>query len=80
MTTTIEKHRMSILGEEGDVRVEWDPDKKDEMKQAERTFEEMTKKGYHAFEMCEDGNKGEQMDKFDKQAKRILLVPPMAGG
>ena len=74
------RHQMSVLNEEGDTKIEWDTDNKDEVKQAERTFKELTKKGYKAFEMCEEGNKGEEMEEFDKEAERIIFVPPMAGG
>lgn len=71
---------LNIVGKEGDVKIEWNPDNKDEVKQAERSFDELVKKGYKAFEVCEEGNKGEQLDKFDKEAERILLVPPLKGG
>jgi hypothetical protein len=74
------RHQMNILSEEGDTKIEWDPDNKDEVKQAERTFDELIKKGYKAFEMCEEGNQGDEMEKFDKNAERILFVSPMTGG
>lgn len=79
-TATLKKHSMSVMGEEGDTKIEWDPTKKDEVEQAKKTFQELTKKGYLAFRLCEEGNRGEQLDKFDKEAERIILVTPMAGG
>lgn len=79
-TATLKRHSMSVMGKEGDTKIEWDPDNKNEVKQAERTFQELTKKGYKAFRLCEEDNRGEQLDKFDKEAERIILVTPMAGG
>jgi len=72
--------RMNIMGDKGDIRVEWDPDVEEEVKAAEKQFNELTKKKWMAFRMYDDGKKGERLEEFDKTAERILLVPPMVGG
>lgn len=71
---------MSIIGKEGDVKIEWNPDNDAEVKLAEKTFKENTKKGFLAFRMYGDGKKGEQLHEFDKYAEKILLIPPVQGG
>lgn len=72
--------QMSIMGKEGDLKVEWNPDNKKEVEAAEKTFKEYTGKGFKAFRMYDEGRKGEQLDKFDKFAEKVLFVTPMAGG
>ena len=74
------KNTMSAMGSAGDTKVEWDPDNKEEVKVAERTFKDLTKKGFTGFRVYDDGKKGQQLTEFDPQAERILLIPPMAGG
>ena len=71
---------MNILDKTGDIELGWNPDNRDEVKQAEKTFDENKKKGFTPFRVYDDGKKGEQLDKFDKFAERILFVPAMAGG
>lgn len=72
--------RMSIMGIKGDIRVEWDPDVEEEVKAAEKQFNELIKKKWKAFRMADHGKIGEEIEEFDKYAERILLVPPMVGG
>lgn len=72
--------RMSIMDIKGDIRVEWDPDVEEEVKAAEKQFNELTKKKWLAFRMYDEGKRGEKLEEFDKTAERILLVPPMVGG
>lgn len=71
---------LRVMGESGDVKVEWNPDVEVEVEMAEKAFKENTKKGYKAFRIDVRAKKGEELDKFDKWAERILFVPPMAGG
>lgn len=74
------KHQMSVIGKEGDTKLEWDPDNSKEVEAAKKSFEENKKKGFKAFRMYDDGKKGEQLDKFDPYAEKILFVPPIVGG
>jgi len=71
---------LSIMGEQGDVKVEWNPDNKKEVEVARKAFDENTKRGFKAFRMYDDGKKGEQLDKFDKYAEKILFIVPVMGG
>lgn len=80
MVTTKAKNQMSILGKEGDVKVEWDPDNKEEVEVAEKAFKENTKKGFKAFRQYDDGKPGKEMEKFDKYAEKVIFVPPVMGG
>lgn len=78
--TIATKNQMRVMGRGGDTKIEWDPDKKKEVAEAKRTFESLIKEGYKAFLICDEGNKGSQMDKFDPEAERILMVAPIVGG
>jgi hypothetical protein len=71
---------MEIMGKEGDVKLEWDPDKSTEVEVAKKTFKENLAKGFKAFRMYDGGKKGEQISEFDKFAERLLFVVPLAGG
>lgn len=74
------KHSMSIINASGDIKVEWNPDNEDEVKLAEKTFKENTKKGFKAFRVYDDGKKGKMLDGFDKYAEKILFTPLIVGG
>lgn len=74
------KNVMSVMGREGDTKTLWDPDNAEEVEAAKETFKSLTKKGYLAFHVKEDGKKGEQMRKFDPKAGSIIMVPRMVGG
>ena len=72
---------MHTLDKTGDVRTSWDPNKGEEVDQARRQFEALTKKGYAAFRVAGlDWKKGEQVRTFDPKAERIILIPQVAGG
>lgn len=77
-----ERHTISVMGPQGDIEISWNPNEPIEVANAKRTFEEMTGgKKYAAFKMREGGQKGEQIrGGFNPNDKRILLVPPIAGG
>jgi hypothetical protein len=64
----------------GDIKVEWNPDQKDEVDAAKKQFKELQGKGFKAFRIYDGGKKGEELDSFDKYAERILFVPPIVGG
>jgi hypothetical protein len=64
----------------GDTKVVWDKKNKEEVATAEATFDRLTKKGFAAFSVDEDGTKDEKIKKFDPTLQKIILVPPMAGG
>ena len=49
------------------------------IREAERIFTEERKKGATAFRV-EDGKTVERIDKFDRTAEQIVLVPRVVGG
>ena len=71
---------LCIMGTEGDVEIEWNPDNRDEVEAAEEAFKENIKNGFMAFRLWGNGQKGEQLDKFDKFAERIVFIVPIVGG
>jgi folate-dependent tRNA-U54 methylase TrmFO/GidA len=73
---------MEIMDRTGDTKKIWDPTKPVEVEDARRTFNDLKKKGYAAFQVRDDddGTAGEQMRDFDPNAGRMIMRPPMQGG
>lgn len=71
---------MRAMGPEGDQKVIWDSDNKDEVDAARETFDRLTAKRYKAFAVKKGGAAGEQITKFDPNMEKIILVPPISGG
>lgn len=71
---------MRIMGVEGDTRLMWDPNVKDEVDAARRMFDDLRKKGHLAFSVAKKGDKGEQVSSFDPKAAKVIMAAPMAGG
>lgn len=72
--------QLRILGQEGDVKVEWNPDVEEEVKMAKKVFDENKKKGYRAFLLYDEGKRGEELKEFDKFAEKVVFITPMVGG
>jgi len=72
--------QLRAMGYAGDIKVIWDPEKPDEVDVARRTFDELKEKGYNAYSVKRRGDKGEVVRKFDPEAEKIIMAPPMAGG
>lgn len=69
------------LDASGDTKTIWNPESPDEVESAQAQFDKLVgEKGYAAFRVDEDGEKGEKMRTFDAKAGKIILVPPMVGG
>lgn len=70
------------MGLEGDVKTVWDPNNADEVEEARRQFERLTKeKKFRAYRVTgTSGEAGEPMTRFEAAAGRIIFVPAMAGG
>lgn len=65
----------------GDHRIMWDQGNEDEIAAAQRTFGDLTSKGYLAYRAKgKRGEQGEQIRAFDPAAERIILVKPLQGG
>ena len=71
---------MRALALEGDIKSIWDPTNDEESEAAEEQFDSLIKKGFNAFKVSKSGKKGVKIDEFDRDAGRIILVPPLAGG
>lgn len=64
----------------GDLKFTWDSENEDEVELAEKQFDEAKKKGFLAFKVKKDGSKGKQIEKWDPDAEKIIMIPPIAGG
>ena len=73
-------HVMACLDRTGDTRIIWDPDKPEEVAAAERTFDELKKKGYTAFSVRKNGEKDKVVRTFDPDSEKIILAPALVGG
>ena len=71
---------MQVLDEKGDTKHIWDPENEDEVNAAEDLFDQLVEKGYKAFQVDKKGEKSKPMRKFDQDAGKVILVPPMMGG
>lgn len=70
---------MSIMNDEGDTKVSWDPDNAESVEAATLAFNRYRSAGYQAFAMT-SGTQGEQMDAFDPGVSEVLFIPQMQGG
>lgn len=73
-------HVLAVLDASGDTRIIWNPDNPDEVANAKRTFDDLKKKGYVAYAVKRDGEKGEVVKGFDPEAEKLILAPQMRGG
>lgn len=71
---------MHIMDSTGDTKVMWNPRDADEVKNAEETFDRLRGRGFRAFRVKRNGEQGEQITTFDKDAEKIIFVPQLAGG
>jgi hypothetical protein len=72
--------QLRIMDRSGDIKLEWDGDKKAEVTVAEKAFNDNVGKGFLAYRVYDGGKKGEQLKKFDATAEKIIMVPPVTGG
>ncbi len=71
---------LRVMGMEGDSKFMWDPEKEEEVKAAKEQFNNLKKKGYVAFNVKKDGEKGSVIEDFDPDAGKIIMAPKMKGG
>ena len=74
------KREMSILGREGDIKIIWDSENAVEVEHARKTFDDLTKKGFSAFSVKRDDEKGGRLAKFEAKEEKMILVPMLRGG
>ena len=78
---------LRIMSRRGDDRVTWDTDKAAAhdaeavaaVQEAERIFNSERAKGATAFRV-ESGKTVERLEKFDRTAEQIVIVPRVVGG
>lgn len=68
------------LGPQGDTKIIWAADKEDEVEVAKNAFDTLKKKGYFAYKVKKDGEKGQVAKEFDPDAEKIIMALPMRGG
>lgn len=64
----------------GDLKVIWDPKKRDEVEAARNQFDALIKKGYLAFKVKKDGGKGQKVAEFDEDYEMLIMSPALQGG
>jgi hypothetical protein len=78
---------LRVMSRRGDDRISWDskklevndPEAMAAIREAERIFNEERLKGATAFKV-EPGKGSERIDRFDRTAEQIVLVPRVVGG
>lgn len=81
MTVTALRHSMRIMhADHGDIEIDWDPGKPDEVEHAQQSFEKWKGKGYWAYRLEGDGSRGEVIRDFDPSARTMVLAPRSQGG
>jgi ribosomal protein L19E len=71
---------LRVLSSIGDTKVIFDPDNDDEVAAAKVQYKTLIDKGFKAFKVKKSGERGKKMKKFDKDAGKIIMVPPIIGG
>lgn len=73
-------HEFAVLSPEGDTKTTWDPNNPDEVESAREQFANWIKKGYAAYRVRRNGERGEQMREFDPAADKVIFAPALRGG
>lgn len=72
--------KMHVMDESGDTKIIWDSKNEDEVEAAKKQFDALKKKGYLAYSVKKDGEKGEVMNEWDPDVERVILAKPIRGG
>lgn len=62
-----------VLNSHGDETIEWDPDDKDSVKAAYKSYEKLKKDGFEFFTVEE--TKGRKISRFDKKLGKVIAAP-----
>jgi hypothetical protein len=73
---------MRVMDKTGDTKIVWSSANPDEVENARRTFNDLIKKGYSAFAVKREGEKGKKITEFDPdlEAMIITMVKPISAG
>lgn len=81
MATTEAAHELRIMDRgQGDVKIEWDLTKPDEVALARKSFDAARAQGMLLYSVHAFGGKGEVMREFDPKAEQIIAAPHHVGG
>lgn len=69
---------LAVLDHTGDTRIEWDPEKPDEVAAARKMFDELKEKRYLAYRVTRGDR--DLIRKFDPSAAKIVMSPQLVGG
>lgn len=72
--------KMEVMDPTGHTSISWYADVSTEVEIARAAYNEAVKKGYQAFRVRGEDQKGERMTTFDETAEKILLIPQLKGG
>jgi len=71
---------MRVIDMSGDCKHIWDPENEEEVSAVREIFETLIEKGYQAFSVKKNGEKGRKIKEFDPDAGMVILTPRFAGG
>ncbi len=78
MNNSGQTHILRILDQHGDTHLEFDPEKKTEVRDVEARFVDLMQRGFVAFDVSTQP--GKVIETFDPNAKEIIVSPRFAGG
>lgn len=71
---------LRIIDATGDTKLIWNADDENEVENAKRTFDDLKEKGYGAYGVKKDGEKGMMLHEFDPEVEKMIMAPPLRGG
>lgn len=71
---------MNVMDKTGHSTTTWDPSVSAEVAVARAAFNELTGRGYRAFRVGVEGERGQRLESFDPQARQMIMVPQLQGG
>jgi hypothetical protein len=71
---------LRVLCGRGDAKIEWDTEKEDAVKEAERIFHENVARGYASFRVDTGVDTATRIDQFERDATEIVQIPRIVGG
>ena len=72
---------MQKMDGSGDTKIVWDPDNREEVENAKKTFDDLVKnKKFAAFTVKKGGEKHKRIYTFDKFEEKLIMVPQFQGG
>lgn len=64
---------MKVMGPEGDVSVEWDPEDPESVEKAKGEYDRLKKDGYEFYEVQEA--KGKRVQRWSKKHGKLIAAP-----